>query len=120
MKGWGWVGIVVLLVGLVAGVGLSAQSPFPCGVQMPDGGWVPCDHPLARATWGVVLVPGHRYEGVYGFEMVTLGALRSVVSGKWLIVGEITKSGGSPPVGQVLTFRVDEKVTGWIDRGPAQ
>jgi len=64
--------------------------------------------------------PGHRYWAAYGFEMVTLGSLRSVTSGKWIVIGEFTKSGGSPPVGQLVQFEVERKYSGWIDLGPVQ
>jgi hypothetical protein len=51
------VSLAVCLI-LLAGLGPSAQAPFPGAVRV-NGDWVPCDHPLAAASGaGCTSTPG--------------------------------------------------------------
>lgn len=120
----------------------SAQAPFPGAVQV-NGGWVPCDHPVAIAAGlGCAAVPGmpapatatntvvsniyarrsdmgtrfelgKTYESPYGFRVTIIGTVRKT-DGTFVFVAEVVKSSGSPAAGEILQLPVDE------DRGPFQ
>jgi opacity protein-like surface antigen len=133
--------LVLMLAFVLAAAAASAQ-PFP-GAVLVNGGWVPCDHPIAIAAGksrvpspGVAPTPaptpdptpygsgGHQdlgtrfelgktYESPYGFRVTIIGTVRKT-DGSYVFVGEIIRSGGFPQVGDLLNFPVDK------DRGPFQ
>jgi hypothetical protein len=125
-------------------VSASAQAPFPGAVQVSGGwvpcdhpvaiaagiGCVPAPGTTAsaptspantvitgiypqRSDMGTRFELGKTYESPYGFRVTIIGTVRKT-DGSFVFVAEVVKSSGSPMVGEILQFPVDE------DRGAFQ
>jgi len=122
--------ILLALAFVLAATAAFAQAPFP-GAVLVNGGWVPCDHPVAitagrgcvaapgsPATTPTVVVPpndglgtrfelGKTYESPYGFRVTIIGTVRKT-DGSFVFVAEVVKSTGAPAKGEILQFPVDQ------------
>jgi len=105
----------------------QTTQPGP-GWVCVNGGWLPCDHPLAiqaglgsgsdygnikPTDLGTRFELGKTYESPYGFRVTIIGTARKT-DGIYVFVGEVIRSGGYPKVGDLLSFPCDK------DRGAFQ